>query len=316
MISDYQRRAVVMRGVRFVFPIILLLNISVIAQFSSTPTPTPMPNSRQANLPGSSADNDKYDRLRAIEMMSRRNGPMDHPLLDRKKGIYRNPGKDEIEVLAVAEPLIAGHAEFLKIPGTGIVKLNAESSCVSDLDVVMASEKCLPFRMPGAGTAYSFRTESYRLPRIADIILMDGIFRTGGVFQQVIMAEIGNIPIEEVTLATKGLPYLVDLKYVRDGDEFMKYDGEIVKGIEADGLLYRKGQPVNVNSTYALRSIAYKGRFVRTIDGIQYDELDFDKRRDVIVAFRVIDKDSAGNITIIWKRLKDVEAPKLKVKGS
>jgi len=29
---------------------------------------------------------------------------------------------------------------------------------------------------------------------------------------------------------------------------------------------------------------------------------------------RIAEKDAAGNITILWKRLKDVEAPKLKEK--
>ena len=77
-------------------------------------------------------------------------------------------------------------------------------------DVVVASEKCLAFKMPGAGAAYSFRTESYRLPRLADVILVDGVFLTGGVYQQVIMADIGDVAIEDVALDTKGMKYLVD----------------------------------------------------------------------------------------------------------
>jgi hypothetical protein len=180
--------------------------------------------------------------------------------------------------------------------------------------VVVATERCLAFKMPGAGAAYSFRTESYRLPRLADVILIDGVFRTGGVYQQVIMAEIGDVAIDDVTLDSYGLKYLVGLKPVRDSDEFMRFDGEIQKGIEANGFLYRKGHLVKENSTFILRSIAYRGIFMRSVDGISYDELEFDKRRDVIVVFRVVDTDAAGNVTIAWKRLKDTEAPKLKIK--
>ncbi len=294
--------------------IVLLLNVAAIAQFNPTPTPTPRPGSRQANVPAITADNANYDRLRSIDLMIPKDRAADHPLLDPKKGIYRKPGKDEIEALAVPDPLLAEHAEFLKRRNTGIVKLNAESSCVSETDVVIASEKCLAFKIPGAGAAYSFRTESYRLPRLADVILLDGIFRTGGVLQQVIMADLGEVAIEDITLDSKGVKYLVDLEPAGDGDEFIRYDAAVAKGITADGFLYRNGHPVKENSTFAFRSIAYRGKFMRSVDGIPYDELEFDKRRDVIVAFRVVDRDSAGNITIVWHRLKDVEAPKLKLK--
>jgi len=102
--------------------------------------------------------------------------------------------------------------------------------------------------------------------------------------------------------------------FVPDSDEFLRFDGQIAKGVEADGFLYRKGQPVKESSTFAVRSIAYRGQYLRSVDGIQYDELEFDERRDVIVAFRVVDREPNGNVTIVWQRLRDVQAPKLKVK--
>jgi hypothetical protein len=292
---------------------ILFIDATAVAQATATPTPTPRPGSRTANVPGVVADGANYDRLRSIELMVPKDKASSHPLLDSKKGIYRRPGREEIEVLAVSGPLLTKYAAFLNGPDTGIVKLNAESSCISDSDTVVASEKCIPFKMPGAGTAFSFRTESYRLPRLADVILLNGVFKTGGVFQQVIMANIGDIPIEDVTLNTTGMKYLVDLKPVSDTDDFTRFEGEIVKGIESDGFLYRKGHPLKENSTFALRSIAYRGKYLRSVDGIAYDELDYDKRRDVVVAFRVADIADNGNVTIVWKRLKDIDSPRLKI---
>lgn len=236
-----------------------------------------------------------------------------HPMLDPKKGIYRIPSREETDVLAVSEPLLNRHSEFLKDRNSGIVKLNFNSSCLAGTDLVVATEACLPFKMPGAGAAFSFRTESYRLPRLADVILHDGIFKTGGAFQQVLMAELGDIAIESISLNSTSLKYLVDLKPVDDSNEFTKFENEIKKGIQTNGFLYRKGQFVKQNTTYVLRSIAYRGKYFRAIDGIQYDEMDFDRRRDVIVTFRVVDKDPAGNITILWRRLKDAESPVLKI---
>lgn len=291
---------------------ILLFNTIGIAQI--IPTPTSTPTRRPANVNPILGDNENYDRLRAIEMMGGQDRPVPkHPLLDPKKGIYRNPSKEEVEVLAVGEPLLAKHAEFLKGRNTGIVKLSVNSSCLADTGLVIATEQCIPFKMPGAGTAFSFRTESYRLPRLADVILHNGIFKTGGAFQQVIMVDLGDVEIEGLTLNTNGVKYLADLKPVRDSNEFTRYEQEIIKGFEVDGHLYRKGHLVKENSTFVLRSIAYRGRYIRSLDGIEYDEMAFDKRRDVIVAFRVVERDAAGNITILWNRMKDVEAPVLKI---
>jgi hypothetical protein len=291
----------------------MALGISASAQIFPTPTPSPRPGSRQANLPPTVADNEHYDRLRKIEMLGQDNRIRNHPLLDPKKGIYRRPSNDETEILAVSEPLLNKYAAFLRGPNTGIVKLNAESSCISETDVIVASEKCLEFKMPGAGTAYSFRNLSYRIPRLADVILVDGTFMTGGVFQQVIMTEIGDVPFESVTLGSPAMKYLVELKPVRDNVEFMRFNDELINGIQANGILYSKIRAVKENTVYVLRSIAYRGQFLRSIDGVQYDELDFDKRRDIIVALRVADIDDAGNVTIAWKRLKDSEAPRLKI---
>jgi len=50
--------------------------------------------------------------------------------------------------------------------------------------------------------------------------------------------------------------------------------------------------PVKVNTTYLLRSINYVAS-------------------DVLVAFRVVRKDSDGSIIIIWKLLKNYPRPKL-----
>jgi len=300
-----------MRSSRILFPIVMVLNAAAVAQVPTMPTPTPSSGQRANPV---MADNINFDRLRSIEMMNQRNRIEDHPLLNSKTGIYRKPSQEETEALAVGEPLLVKHAEFLKGSDTGIVKLNAEYSCISVKDTIVASEKCLPYKMPGAGAAFSFRTESYRVLRLADVILLDGVFRTGGIFQHVVMASLGDVALAGVTLNTKGMKYLVDLKPSTDGDEFTLFDREILEGVRADGFLYRKAHTVKPDSTYALRSIAYKGNYMRTVDGIVFDELDFDKRRDVIVAFRVIDLDAAGNVTIIWKRLKDTESPRLKIK--
>jgi hypothetical protein len=127
------------------------------------------------------------------------------------------------------------------------------------------------------------------------------------------MTELGDVELDSVTLSSPAAKHLVDLKHVKDSDDFMRFNEELIKGYNANGFRYAKGWPIRKGSVYMLRSIAYRGQFLRTIEGVQYDELEFDKRRDMIVAFRVIDIDDDGHVTIVWKRLRDTEAPKLKI---
>ncbi|MDM7922072.1 MAG: hypothetical protein QUS14_07205 [Pyrinomonadaceae bacterium] len=260
-------------------------------------------------------DNAQYDRLRSIEMINRdRRRAAGHPLLDPRKGVYRRPGKEEIAALAVDESLRSANEAFLRQPNTGIVMLNAETKCAADSEVINASEDCLRFRMPGAGIAYSFRTESYRLPRLADLMFVEGSFRADAVLQQVIMVELGDLPLADVTFATPGMRYLLEFRPPPDGEGFLNYDRELAAGIEQDGFRYRKGFAAREQMTYALRSVAYKGNHIRTIEGVTYDELNFDKRKDVVIVFRIVDRNADGNVTILWKRLKESNAPTSKIK--
>jgi hypothetical protein len=89
-----------------------------------------------------------------------------------------------------------------------------------------------------------------------------------------------------------------------------------MRGIRRDGFLYRRGLFIVENTTFALRSIAYEGKHYRAINGLTYNEFDYDKRNDVIVVFRIVEKDEAGNVTILWKELSEKNSPKLKIKAA
>ncbi|MEQ1763787.1 MAG: hypothetical protein ABL984_11655 [Pyrinomonadaceae bacterium] len=287
----------------------LILIVFLFSSIAAAQSPTPRPDGRPINPLAD--DNARFDRLRSIEKIAPKSGPTNHPLLDRKKGMYRKATDDEIRVLAVDAQHASRYESFLKQPGTGIVKLSSESSCVSTAEIIVATERCAALKMPGAGTSYSFRMESYRVPRLADIVLFNGMFGADAVLQQFALVDLGSVNIEDVTLDTNGLKYLVELMPVKDRASFAAFDAGIAKGVVVDGFVYRNGHAMRTGNSYALRSIAFRGKFPRSIDGVEYDEMDFDRRRDIIVAFHVVGKDSDGNPTIVWKRLKDAEAPKL-----
>ena len=291
---------------RILFLIMFLFGSLCANAQSSTLNPPPGPaptggNSREVE--------DSFNQMKSLEIPRVGDSANRALLIELTRNIYRKPTKEEMKLLAPAPDLLDKYALFLRQPDTGIIKLHADSSCAENTKVVPAKENCVPYSMPGAGTAYSFRVESHRIPRLADLILSKNVLKTYADMQQGIMVSLGDVPLEEVTLQTRGLKYLVDFEPPSDVESLSKFGTELNAGIKADGFVYGFGVYVKKQVTFALRSIAYKGKVMRSVKGINYNELDFDKRKDIIVAFRVIDQEAGGNITLLWKMLSQKDSP-------
>ncbi len=226
--------------------------------------------------------------------------------------LYRKPSKEELEAVEPGAELFNKYADFLRQENTGLTKLIEDTGCAESTKVVVASDKCLKYTMPGAGSSFSFRAQTYRLSRLADITFTDNSFQAGGVFIHGIFVNIGDIPLEKVTLETGGLKYLTEFAPETDYKKSKEIDRQLSKGVKSGGFLYRRGLYIVEDTTFVLRSIAYDGKYMRSASGVTYNELDFDKRNDVIVAFRIVEKDTDGNVTILWKVLQQKDAPELK----
>ena len=226
--------------------------------------------------------------------------------------IYRKATKEELKTIAPNPQLFQKYGAFLKQSDTGLTKLAADVGCAESTKVVVATEECLKYTMPGAGHAFSFRTENYRIPRLADINYIDNSFQASGILLHGIFVDLGDVPFEKVNLKTKGMNFLINFKPEPDYQKAKEISEQTVKGIEKDGFLYRRGLIAQENTTYVLRSIAYSGKYFRAIGGITYNEFNFDRRRDIIVVFRIIEKDADGGVTILWKKLADNKSPKTK----
>ncbi|HEY8559283.1 MAG TPA: hypothetical protein VIL74_02685 [Pyrinomonadaceae bacterium] len=226
--------------------------------------------------------------------------------------LYRKPTRKELEAVAPSRELFVKYAEFLRQPGTGLTKLIDDKGCAENTKVVVATENCLKYTMPGAGSSYSFRTESYRISRLADITFTDGSFQAAGVLLHGIFVNLGDVPLENVTFQTKGLKYLTDFQPEPDYKKGGVIDSQLVNGVRRDGFLYRRGLYIVENTTFALRSVAYGGKYFRAVNRVTYNEFDYDKRRDVIVVFRIVERDEAGDVTILWKEIQRKDSPSIK----
>jgi hypothetical protein len=226
--------------------------------------------------------------------------------------LYRKPSKEELEAVEPDAELFDKYAGFLRQENTGLTKLINDKGCAENAKVIVASSDCLKYTMPGAGSSFSFRAQTYRLSRLADVTFTDKSFQASGIFIHGIFVNIGDIPLEKVTLETAGLKYLTDFAPETDYEKSKEIDRQLIKGVKSDGFLYRRGLYIVEDTTFVLRSIAYNGKYMRSASGVTYNELDFDKRKDVIAAFRIVEKDADGNVTILWKVLQQKDAPELK----
>ncbi len=225
---------------------------------------------------------------------------------------YRKATKDELRYMAPSDSDLDRYSGYVKAKRRGIIKLATDIGCAKDAKIVVASPKCEGYTMPGAGSAYSFRFGSYRMQHLSDLNLKNNTFQALGVLTHGMLVNLGDIPLDGVGLKTNGLQYITKFKPVRDMAGAAKFAGELTKGVKDRGFSYASILPVKPNSTYVLRSIAYGGIAERKVGGILFNELEFDKRKDVIIAFRVVRFNQDKDVTIIWKRLRSKGSPRIK----
>lgn len=258
--------------------------------------------------------NRRFDALRNSDQLSRNSAVARKIALQSIENIYRKPTKGEAKLLAPAKEDLRKYAQFLRQPGTGLIKLIADRGCADFIIVTNVSAQCLKYSMPGAGSSYSFRKENYRPRRLSDITFRDNNFQSAGIFAHALLVNVGDVSLEEISLQTEGLKFLNEFEATDDFEKAIEIDRQITGGIENDSFTYKRGLAAAENTTYVLRSIAYRGNYYRAIQGFVYNELDFDRRKDIIVAFRIIRREADG-VTILWKRLAEKDSPKVKRKS-
>lgn len=227
--------------------------------------------------------------------------------------IYRKPSGRELEAVAVEPELISRYREFLRLPETGIVKLVPDVGCAPNAKVINVRDDCLKYSMPGAGNSFSFRTGNYRIRHLADITYEDGYLRVTGLFMHGVMTSLGDVPIEGLNLSSPGMRFITDFKPSTSAAEVNQIDDSFRKGLDVYGYRYSMSVPVQAGATYLYRGVAYRGKVIRSADGIRYNELDFDKREDVIVTFRIVRVAEDDSITLLWRILAENDAPKIKM---
>jgi hypothetical protein len=143
----------------------------------------------------------------------------------------------------------------------------------------------------GGGAYYSFVLKTHEYGQGSDISLQQGQLSVGFAGADYgMLLNLGDISLDEVAsdhVATRALlNYTPPVKEAEVRAEYRK----LWQGIELTGFNFKSRVPAKVGDTYLLRSISMD-------------------RSDVVVAFRVVRKDTDGSLILVFKVLKSFPKP-------
>jgi len=201
---------------------------------------------------------------------------------------YGKLSSEQRQMLKPAPEDFLANSAFLKQPGTGLVKLFPDPQC-NEIIVDVKDEKCVnAFPIPGHGSFYSFRKKSYTDAYWWDIHFIDNSFAVDFRNNSLLLADLGDVPLEAVNSAA--VRELKDVPLIK-----------ISVGNQSKEEKFPDKIPARENTTYAVRSVTYKG--IRSPEAlVRYNEVSlfYD---DATTVFRIIRQNPDGSIIILWKRL-------------
>lgn len=227
--------------------------------------------------------------------------------------LYRKPSDKELRAIAPDPKFQVQYRDLLKLPNTGIFRLVPDVGCAPNAKVISAKEDCIKYSMPGAGNSFSFRTGNYRIRHLADITYDSKELQVTGIFMHGFLTRLGDVRLDTVSLISPGMKFVADFKPSTSVADVAEIDRSFRDGVHLKSYRYATSVPAEPDTTFAYRGVAYRGKVLRSVNGIRYNELDYDKREDVTVVFRIVEKAADGSITIVWRELAEHETPKIKL---
>lgn len=208
------------------------------------------------------------------------------------------------------------YAEFLSQPNTGIFRLGGRIDCKYILDVTKPDQGCYNQYIPGGALAFSFRRADYSHLVYSDFKRMNDDFVLPGTFVLGLVAPLGDVPIETVHPDSRLVEDLIAFSPATGINDVADQDRQIAGGFKIGDLIYRKSAPVRDQTTYLLRSVAYRAKFLnlpKSESKRGRGSLDEDDRSDVTVVFRLVSKGADDTYLVLWRELARKASPLLTV---
>jgi hypothetical protein len=187
----------------------------------------------------------------------------------------------EKQFLSPAPEDRAAFASFLQQPGAGIVRLLPREKYDGKL------------QMRGGGAYYSFTRLTHEYGYGSDIELQQGNLSVGFAGADFgLLTMLGDMTLEDLTLEHPAVQYLSNFKTPTKESDARTQARQLGSGVMVNEITYQRNVPARVDKTYLLRSINYQ-------------------QSDILVAFRVVRRDTDGSIVLLWKILKEFPIPHL-----
>ena len=187
----------------------------------------------------------------------------------------------ELEFLAPSAEDRSAFAEFLRQPDTGLARLLPREKY----------RKKLTIREGGA--YYSFTRLSNSYNEDPQIGVEQGMLHTGFAGADFgFLSSLGDAPLESADLGSEVVQYMTEFAAPSGEPGAREQQRRVGAGFVVAGHNFRRSLPAVLNHTYILRSISYD-------------------RFDVLVAFRLVRKDTDGSLILLLKKLREFATPYL-----
>ncbi len=189
----------------------------------------------------------------------------------------------EKKFLAPSDGDRTAYAEFVGQHDRGLIRLLPRE--VYDKDTTLT--------VRGGGAYYSFTRLTHAYGYGSDIALEQGFLQVGFAGADYgMLINVGDVPLEELNTEHSSVRFLAAYNAVLEEPQARLEQRRFGGGTSIDGVTYNERVRAQVKATYVVRSINYS-------------------ESDVLVAFRVIRKDTDGSLIIAWKMLKEFPIPDL-----
>ncbi|HEX8921710.1 MAG TPA: hypothetical protein VF766_09545 [Pyrinomonadaceae bacterium] len=187
----------------------------------------------------------------------------------------------EKQFLSPAPEDRAAFASFLQQSGTGIIRLLPREK----FDGILQTR--------GGGAYYSFTRLTHEYGYGSDIELQQGNLSVGFAGADFgLLTMLGDVSLDDLTLEHPTVEYLSNFKTPTKENEARTQKRQLDSGVTVNEVSYKRHLPALVDKTYVLRSINYG-------------------EGDILVAFRVVRRETDGSLVILWKTLKKYPVPSL-----
>ena len=189
----------------------------------------------------------------------------------------------EKKFLAPSEEDVTTYSEFLQQPVTGLARLLPRET--------YDYKNSLTTR--GGGAYYSFTRRTHEYGSSTQIGLEQDTLQVSFAGADYgMLARLGDVPLDAISLENPTAKFLASYEAAVEEPLARSEYTRFTNGVKVGDTLFKTHQPAIVNNSYVLRGIHYSDS-------------------DVLVAFRIVRKDTDDSVLILWKLLKKYPKPVL-----